>query len=65
MKTAAREFNICHMILSRFIKKLEAGKGAAIGYKKRRLTLMNNKKKLWQNTFSNAPRLVFILYLKK
>ncbi|KYM99494.1 hypothetical protein ALC62_09760 [Cyphomyrmex costatus] len=37
IKTVAKDFNICHMTLSRFVKKLQAGQEATVGYKKMRL----------------------------
>lgn len=37
IKTVAKELDICHMTLSRFVKKLKSGEHPKVGYKKVRL----------------------------
>lgn len=46
VKPVARELEICHMTLSRFIKKLKAGEEATVGYKPARLIFDEQQEKI-------------------
>ncbi|XP_068990461.1 uncharacterized protein [Neodiprion pinetum] len=45
VKTVAKEFQICHMTLSRFVRKLKAGEKATVGYKPVRLVFDEQQEK--------------------
>lgn len=45
IKTVARELEICHMTLYRFVKKLKSGENATVGYKKVRLVFSEEQEK--------------------
>ncbi|XP_026324406.1 uncharacterized protein LOC113233496, partial [Hyposmocoma kahamanoa] len=45
IKTVAKELDICHMTLSRFVKKLKSGEHPKVGYKKVRLVFSPEQEK--------------------
>ena len=46
IKTVARELEICHMTLHRFVKKMRAGSDPTVGYKSRSVFTMEQEKEL-------------------
>lgn len=46
VKTVARELEICHMTLHRFVKKMRAGKDLTVGYKSRSVFTAEQEKEL-------------------